>query len=812
MTRIAIIGAGKGGTALLPIFLQDKDITVVAVADINLQAEGVKLARQHQIAVTDNYRELLERDDIDLLVNVTGDEEIAAGKKPQVEMIGGKSARLLWKLIEERKNRENEIRKSLMEHKALYKIGLMLVSAVSTSEVFETIVSSALDITNSPAGSLALYDKQKQEMELVVSIGLSEDFANITKWKIREGGLTQYVIEQKFPVVITDIRKEPNFDNPVMLFEGIKSLVAVPLISEGDIVGILYVDDFKIRHFTQREVSILNLLATKAAFAIEKVKLLEKLERANRDLQEANRLKSEFLANMSHELRTPLNAINGFSELMLDGITGSLTSDQEQCLNDILESGRHLLSLINDVLDIAKIESGKAELNMEFFDFGELVEKVEHTVSSLVSQKNQLLEICLSEQMGEMYADGRKVKQILLNLVSNAIKFTPEGGAIRIEAERKSDHYLIRVRDTGIGLHEDEFEIIFDEFRQVDGSCTRKYEGTGLGLALAKRFVEMHNGKIWVESEVGKGSCFSFTIPIMEDSAVLIDEEEHKDKEFAPGLPEERPDSFAAGRNLCNLSVNIPPPPVGRRILVVEDDPKAAELLRCYLTKEGYQVFVATSGGQALEMANELKPSLITLDIMLPEKDGWEILQEIKSTPRLREIPVVIISIVDNKELGYSLGAVDYFVKPVDWLKMLPRIAGLCSQENGGQDRTPVLIISEIPGEARQIALFLRGEGFAPLKASNCEDGIKIAREKHPCLIIVDLVLEGAIGFEVVEALHRDRNTREIPVVALTPPDLKISEKRMLHKRVKMVVEKDTADKAELLAGIKRLAESFSLA
>ncbi len=406
MTRVAIIGAGKGGTALLPIFFQNKDICVVAVADLNLEAEGIKLARQHNIPVTDDYRQLLERDDVDVLVNVSGSEEVAETiskcKKPHSEMIGGQSAKLLWGLVEERKKREQEVRKSLMEHKALYKIGLMLVSAASTSEVFETIVRSALDITNSPAGSLALYDKKNQEMELVVSVGLSADFASITKWKLRKGGLTQYVLEQKFPVVIADIRKEPNFDNPVMLFEGIKSLVAVPLISEGDIVGILYVDDFNIRHFTQREVSILNLLATKAAFAIEKVRLLEKLAKANQDLQEANRLKSEFLSNMSHELRTPLNAINGFSELMLDGITGELNDDQEQCLNDILESGRHLLSLINDVLDIAKIESGKAELNMEFFDFAQLVDEVERTVASLINQNNQVLETALDDRIGDI--------------------------------------------------------------------------------------------------------------------------------------------------------------------------------------------------------------------------------------------------------------------------------------------------------------------------------------------------------------------------------------------------------------------------
>lgn len=811
MTNVSIIGAGRGGTALLNIFFQDKEVQIVAVVDINLDAEGIKLAKRYNIPITKDFRDLLKRDDIDVIVDVSGNKEVAEtiikSKKPNTEVIGGQSAKLLWGLVEERKKREHEIRKSLMEHKALYKIGLMLVSAASTGEVFETIVKSALDITNSPAGSLALFNKLNYEMELVVSIGLSEDFANVTNWQIRKGGLTQYVIEQKFPVVISDIRKEPNFDNPVLLFEGIKSLVAVPLISEGDIVGILYVDDFKIRHFTQREVSILNLLATKAAFAIEKVRLLEKLGKANQDLQEANRLKSEFLANMSHELRTPLNSIIGFSELMLDRIPGELNTDQDQCLSDILESGQHLLSLINDILDIAKIESGKAELNLEFFNLPQLFGRIEHTVASLISQKNQLLEVSLDERIEEIYADGRKVKQILLNLVSNAIKFTPEGGTIRIEAQQKDNHYLIRVRDTGIGLKKDEFDIIFDEFRQADGSCTRQYEGTGLGLALAKRFVEMHNGKIWVESEMSKGSCFSFTLPVLKDNGLLIQKEEMHEKETR--TIENQQKKSVTIKNICNLSTKIPPQ-TGRQILVVEDDPKAAELLRCYLSNEGYQVYVTGSGKQAIEMAHEIKPSLITLDIMLPERDGWEVLQLLKANPELNHIPVVIISIVDNKELGFSLGAVDYFVKPVDWLKMLPRVSSLSNQNHPNGAQRTVLIVSDTPHETQRIAVFFEQEGFHALKAVTSDEGLEIAKEKMPSLIIVDLILDGVTGFDTINKLNQNKATQEIPIVALVPHNLNVTDKKLLNKKVKLVLGKDNVNKNELLAGIKKLAGKSS--
>ncbi|MBI5789682.1 MAG: response regulator [Candidatus Schekmanbacteria bacterium] len=814
MLRIVIIGAGKGGTALLPIFYQDKFVQIVAIADIDLNAEGIKFAKRYNIPFTDNYLEVIKRTDVDVIINVSGSDEVTEAvknnKPPNVEVMEGKSAKLLWGLIDEGRKKENEIRKSLMEHKALYKIGLMLVSAASTNEVFETIVRSAMDITNSPAGSLALFNPETQMMELVVSIGLCEEFANVNKWPIREGGLTHHVIKRKFPVVISDIREKTFLDNSAVTAAGIQSLVAVPLMSEGDIVGILYIDDFKVRQFTQREVSILNLLATKAAFAIEKVRLLEKLEKANQDLLEANRLKSEFLANMSHELRTPLNSIIGFSELMLDRIPGELNTDQEQCLNDILESGQHLLTLINDILDIAKIESGKTELNMEYFDLRQLVDKVERTVASLVGQKSQLLEIFLDKQIGEVYADGRKIKQVLLNLLSNSIKFTPEGGTIRVEAALKPDHYLIRVRDTGIGLRKEEFDIIFDEFRQVDGSCTRKYEGTGLGLALAKRFVEMHKGKIWVESEIGKGSCFSFTIPLIRDNGVtgnsdILEEEGTLETEPEFDMP-------TVNRNLCNLSVKLSQPERGRRILVVEDDPKAADLLRCYLNNEGYQVFVATSGKQAIDMANEIRPALITLDVMLPKRDGWDVLQELKSNQELSDIPVIVISIVDNKELGYSLGAVDYFVKPVDWLKMLPRIADLSL--NAATMKTPnslIMLAGDNSHELQIISSFLQREGFKTIVAGDEQQALKTACDQAPCLIILDLSRKAEIESNLVKILQEHKETQNVPIIALISEDLDEKDKKLLHKRVKMLLEKDTMDNSELLAGIKRLAESFSL-
>ncbi len=657
MIRMVIVGAGKGGTSLLPIFYADKDIEIVGVADINLESEGIKLARKLGISVSNDFKRLINTTSVDLIVDVSGNPEVTNQineiKTPRMELIGGLSAKLLWNLVEEREKREIEITQSLKEHKALYNIGLMLASAVNSEQVFETVVHSAMEITNTPAGSLALYDKVKNRTSLVVTVGLSENFSRVKGWPCRRDGITQYILEHRSSKVLCDISQaEPELDTPVISQEGIKSLIATPLISEQEIVGVLYVDDFKPRQFTQREVSILNLLANKAALAIQKAFLLE-------ELAQANRLKSEFLANMSHELRTPLNSIIGFSELLLDQIPGKVNPEQRQCLNDILGSGQHLLQLINDVLDISRIESGKAEMYIEKVDLRGLVEEVQRTVESLVSQKSQGFEVKISSKVDSLWADKRKIKQVMLNLLGNAIKFTPDKGKIGLKVIKKGRCYEITVTDNGLGIPKEQHELIFDEFRQVDGSHTREYEGSGLGLALAKRFVELHHGRIWVESELGKGSRFTFSIPISQPKITSASPKREGRKYGAPTVIKKD-----SGEKY--------------KILVVEDDASSVDILRTYLEKEGYEVFVANRGDYAMELAKRINPALIVLDIKLPNKDGWQVLRELKSDADTKEIPIIIASIIDDRELGYRLGAAEYFVKPFDKKEMMERVLSLC--------------------------------------------------------------------------------------------------------------------------------------
>ncbi len=659
MTRMIIVGAGRGGTALLPIFYADKDVEVVGVADMDSDAEGIKLANKLGIPVSRDFKQLIETTPADVIVDVSGNPQVGQVinviKSRQVELIGGLSAKLLWDMVEEREKREAEITKSLKEHKALYNIGLMLASAVSTEQVFETVVHSAMEITNTPAGSLTLYDKEKNLARLVVTVGMSNKFSQVKSWPCRKNGITHYIIRHRSSKVICDLNHaEPKMDTPLIAKEGIRSLIATPLIFEQEIVGILYVDDFKPRQFTQREVSILNLLANKAALAIQKTSLLE-------ELSQANRLKSEFLANMSHELRTPLNSIIGFSELLLDQIPGEINRDQRQCVSDILGSGQHLLKLINDILDISKIESGKAELHLEGINLRELMMGVQRTVKSLVDKKSQRFEVNIGDKVGRLCADKRKLKQVMFNLLSNAVKFTPEKGKVILEATKKGGNYVVSVVDNGLGIAEEQHEVIFDEFRQLDGSNTRKYEGSGLGLALAKRFVELHNGNMWVESELGKGSRFSFSLPISQANCVCDGQAVLKVKKLKE----------YTGSKVLNKK---------HKILIVEDDSLSVDILRTYLEKENYEVFVADSGDYALELAKRIKPALIALDIKLPQKDGWQVLRELKSDNETQSIPIVIMSIIDDKELGYRLGAAEYFVKPFDKQEMLKRVLSLCRQ------------------------------------------------------------------------------------------------------------------------------------
>jgi signal transduction histidine kinase/CheY-like chemotaxis protein len=439
----------------------------------------------------------------------------------------------------------------------------------------------------------------------------------------------------------------------VLLWFTLRTTVLKPLRQVGGVIHNIAEGDLgeRVRIKSKDEVGDMANSFNKMADSLKESR--DNLRLVNLHLLEANRLKSEFLSVMSHELRTPLNAIIGFSEVLMDMGDGSIGDREEKYLMNIETSGRHLLQLINDILDLAKISSEDEELARESISVPQVMEDIRKLGHPFAARRRIWLEVLPAEALPLIMADPAKVKRILYNLVSNAIKFTPEGGRVILEARPVDGMVEISVTDTGIGISQEDQKKIFMEFQQLESSHSRKYEGTGVGLALSRKLVELHGGRIWVESELGKGSKFSFTLPM------------------TPGI---RPTSdWRQGSTPDPL---IEPETVRDQplVLVVEDDPQTGELLGLWLNDASYRVARAFDGEQALRLARELKPYVITLDILLPKVDGWQVLQELKSDPATRDIPVIIISILERSRRGMELGAVDYFVKPIEKKELLCRL------------------------------------------------------------------------------------------------------------------------------------------
>jgi signal transduction histidine kinase/DNA-binding response OmpR family regulator len=504
----------------------------------------------------------------------------------------------------------------------------------------------------------------------------------------------------------------------------------------------------------------------------------EAVQELNTALQIANQHKSEFLANMSHELRTPLNAILGFSELLMDDVTDKFdVKARRRFLSQVNSSGRHLLALINDILDLSKVEAGQMVLRIESVPIDDSVREVIATIDPLATKKSIRLEADVNGA-GQVPADPGKLRQMLLNLVSNAVKFTPEGGRVTITARRNTDTMAISVSDTGIGIALADQRTLFQEFHQLDSTTSRPQEGTGLGLALTKRFVELHRGSIGIVSELGKGSVFTLTLPLVR-----------KDLDVSAPAPE-LPKTINDTRPL---------------ILVVEDNLQAANLLKRYLDRGGFRSVVAVDGAEAISKARELRPVAITLDILLPGIDGWDVLTELKHLEATRDIPVVVISVVDNPELGLALGAIDYLVKPVDGKALLQRLTRYTFTNKVGTQETHILVVDDEPANLEWLKGVLTPAGFSVTSAGGGQEGIDAAKSGHPDLVLLDLMMPRVSGFDVVEALRADESTRSIPIMVLTAKDLTSEDKRQLNGHVAAILSRGATGAPDLLGWLERL-------
>ncbi len=569
------------------------------------------------------------------------------------------------------------------------------------------------------------------------------------------------------PVVVNNTALDPTHKfNP--LLPETRAEAAIPLRVGNRIIGALDIQSTSVGAFTADDLAVLQILADQVAIAIDNARSYELAQQAVKEMREVDRLKSQFLANMSHELRTPLNSIIGFSRVILKGIDGPITELQQQDLMAIYNSGQHLLGLINDVLDLAKIEAGKIELAFDDVNMVELINSVMSTASGLVKDKPIKLVRKIQSDLPIVRADATRIRQVLLNFLSNAAKFTDEG-EITVEAmvlPGPSGHpeLMISVSDTGPGIAPEDQPKLFQPFSQVDDSPTRKTGGSGLGLSISQQLVQMHGGRIGVHSVVGKGSTFYFTLPIYR-------------------AREETPTSG------------------GKVVLSIDDDPQVIALYERYLQPQGYQVIPLTDPARAKERARQLKPFAITLDIMMPGYDGWAVLRDLKSDEETRHIPVIICSIVEERERGFSLGAADYLLKPIledDLLAALDRL-------NGDGSIREVLIVDDDPDALRLLSkFFLEHPRYKVTLAEGGKQGWEIIASQPPHAVILDLFMPDMDGFTILEKMRDIPRLRDVPVVVVSGGDLTPEQQRQLDEFGQRLLRKGSLEERELLSMIER--------
>ncbi len=936
MIKVAIVGAGKGGVSLLNVFHINGEVKVVGITDKNRKAPGITLAKEWGIFVAKDI-EYLYSQRPEIIINTTGNPEISELIKKTspypVEVIEGTSARFLWDLV----RRQQEAKHDMT---ILYQNGLLITKAKNLGHVLDEVLRSAMELTDTPSGSIAFIEGDN--MVMAAYKGLSPDFFKERQWKPRKGGLTDYILGHREPVGFQDTTKESLFENTRILKEGVRSLLASPLLLDGGVVGILYLNDFKPREFTERHKNLTRLFSFLAAQAIEKFKLLhdleeslsylqgvfddsqdmiattdnkgrivnfskggerilgytkeeisgkkaselyldkdersrviqllreqgaiynyettllrkngtpvdinltisqlkdregniigtvgvskditeektlreelkennrkleeltenleekviertKELEKINRELRRSNEMKARFIANMSHELRTPLHSIIGFSEVLLDRAFGDINERQQKHITNILTSGRHLLHLVSNILDLAKIEAGRVELSYETFPVKGVIDEIMAVIRPFAEKKFIELRTDISPEITNFTADKVKFKQILYNLLSNAIKFTPESGIVGVRAGKsisndisswmpQNQEFLkVSVWDTGIGIKPEDTERIFEEFEQLDTS--RSTEGTGLGLTLVKKLVDLHGGVIDVESKPDEGSIFDIYMPLVTADAGMGE---------SPVITEDVP--------VFPLTTENAP-----LILVVEDDLPTSELLTIHLNQAGYRVENVYDGIEAIKKAKELQPFAIALDIMLPQKDGWEVMKDLKADPETRDVPIIIHSIIDKKDLGFALGAADYLVKPVDKATLLSRLKNLSLSIRRKRYPVSVLAITDDTATLSFLRNTLESEGFLMHSASGSEGSIDLALAVKPHVIIVDIgIPEG--GFGLIKTLKENPAMGEIPIFALTSGGtLSEDEGLQMIGQIEMVLRKDALNSRALINHLRNL-------
>lgn len=573
------------------------------------------------------------------------------------------------------------------------------------------------------------------------------------------------------------------FANPSIHHDEEEGQYLVPIVLDGHVLGVVLLYVGVNHRLDEKELVFLDTSAHTIAGIIRRYNVQQEIIAAKDLAEEANKAKSMFLANMSHELRTPLNAIIGYSEMLQEEAEDLGEESFVEDLKKINSAGKHLLSLINDILDLSKIEAGKMDIYEETFDVAGTIQDVANTIFPLVEKSGNTLVVNCPSDIGTMHTDLTKLRQSLFNLLSNANKFTHEGTielTVSGTTEDTNAFVQFEVKDSGIGMTEEQLARLFQAFSQADASTTRKYGGTGLGLAITRHFCRMMGGDITVTSEYGKGTTFTFYLP--------------RTRQAQEG---DSPALEAMHQEPLELTDNTPV------VLTIDDDPNFLELLKRYLHKEGYQVVTASDGKEGLRLAKQLKPQVITLDVVMPQVDGWAVLNALMADPDTTGIPVIIISMTDDRSLGYTLGASEFLAKPIDRGQLQTIIEKYVTV----QSSQPILVVEDDPTTREMVKKLLEKDSWNVALAENGSVGLQQLKAVSPQLILLDLMMPEMDGFQFLEEIRKVEEWKSIPVVVLTARDLSEEDRVRLNGSVERIFQKGAYRQDEILLEVHKLVQ-----
>ncbi len=677
---------------------------------------------------------------------------------------------------------EARVAERTQELTAVNSIAAVVSRSLDLDQILPDALAQTIQLMGMDSGVVRKLNAETRQAELLYQQGLSDGYRMLTVSNPIESSIVESVVQTRQPVVRLVSQYPEGPLRSALEGEGIRLVVSIPLALQDRVLGAINVFRRSVQDPSPEVMVVASAIGQQIAVAMDNASLYarmveyaQEMEEARQSAEAASQAKSAFLAGMSHELRTPLNAIIGFTRIVRRKGEGVLPEKQVENLDKVLVSADHLLGLINTVLDISKIEAGRMDVHPVNFQLRPLVDLLVATSQPLVRAGVRLEAQVPAGLL--LFSDQDKVKQILINLLSNAAKFTHQG-QITVTARRAGEMLYLDVSDTGIGIPGEAQGRVFQEFQQADSSTTRQYGGTGLGLPISLKLARLLGGDLTVTSHQGVGSTFTLAIPMRYDAAL---------PRHATSEPEAGP-----------LKHGEAP-----LVLVIDDNPDMHHLLEQNLGDAGYRVASAYGGDEGIQKAHDLQPFAITLDIMMPHKDGWQVLHELKSDPHTRHIPVILITIVDKQALGFRLGASDYLVKPLDDKAVLGALQRLSrTQGNSGPRR--LLVVADDPHVIDMVKQILAESSYEVQSARDGQSALAAVRQGAPDAILLDLAMPQLDGFGLIAELKREPASRQIPIIVLTAKKLSATERELLEDRVVQIIEKNGLDSRRLLGDINQ--------